>query len=367
DLPPESADAGGREIAPSIAAADRRNESGQQRLGIRTGSCRPTSRRLLAGGGPPLKPWRARAEASVRVAHARSRRAVRLPGRGRPSRSPRAALVRGRADADIRLRARADSDVEAGRTRPVRGWRRGASLILRDRPWDGGARRAAAQMPRLHRLLPDRPRASRTTDVPPRRLDRPHPGARRLHREPRRRAPTPGSPRVRLHDQGGGPRRPHRGCRRGGRMAMRTAPEPDQGWRLVRAEAIEFLASEAPHSVDAVVTDPPYGIGFGGERWDSLRRADGSSSGEAFEAWTRAWATACLRTLKPGGFLVAFGAPRTVHRLAAGIEDAGFELRDQLVWLYGSGIPKTALVEGRSSTLKPAYEPIVLARAPLIG
>jgi len=148
---------------------------------------------------------------------------------------------------------------------------------------------------------------------------------------------------------------------------MRTAPEPDQGWRLVRAEAIEFLASEAPHSVDAVVTDPPYGIGFGGERWDSLRRADGSSSGEAFEAWTRAWATACLRTLKPGGFLVAFGAPRTVHRLAAGIEDAGFELRDQLVWLYGSGIPKTALVEGRSSTLKPAYEPIVLARAPLIG
>jgi site-specific DNA-methyltransferase (adenine-specific) len=71
--------------------------------------------------------------------------------------------------------------------------------------------------------------------------------------------------------------------------------------------------------------------------------------------------------LKPGGYLLAFGAPRTVHRLAAAIEDAGFELRDQLVWLYGSGVPKGRLVDGRSSTLKPGYEPILLARTPLKG
>jgi site-specific DNA-methyltransferase (adenine-specific) len=63
--------------------------------------------------------------------------------------------------------------------------------------------------------------------------------------------------------------------------------------------------------------------------------------------------------------MVAFGWPRTVHRLAVGVEDAGFELRDQLVWMYGGGVPKAALAGGRSSTLKPAYEPIVLARAPL--
>ena len=72
--------------------------------------------------------------------------------------------------------------------------------------------------------------------------------------------------------------------------------------------------------------------------------------------------------LKPGGHLLAFGAPRTFHRLVAGIEDAGLEVRDQLLWLYGQGLPKSRrLPGGLGTTLKPAYEPILLARAPLDG
>ncbi len=74
-----------------------------------------------------------------------------------------------------------------------------------------------------------------------------------------------------------------------------------------------------------------------------------------------------MRLLKPGGYLLAFGAPRTAHRLASGIEDAGFQLRDQLVWLYGTGVPKSGLRGGRGSALGPAYEPIILARRPLAG
>jgi site-specific DNA-methyltransferase (adenine-specific) len=66
--------------------------------------------------------------------------------------------------------------------------------------------------------------------------------------------------------------------------------------------------------------------------------------------------------------MLAFSSPRTVHRLACGVEDAGFEIRDELMWLYGSGMPKShRLPGGRSTTLKPAYEPIVLARRPLEG
>ena len=72
--------------------------------------------------------------------------------------------------------------------------------------------------------------------------------------------------------------------------------------------------------------------------------------------------------LKPGGYLVAFGATRMFHRLVAGVEDAGFEIRDQILWCYGSGVPKTKRVPGgRATALKPAHEPILLARKPLKG
>ena len=80
------------------------------------------------------------------------------------------------------------------------------------------------------------------------------------------------------------------------------------------------------------------------------------------------WASEARRVLKPGGHLVAFGAPRTFHRLTAGIEDAGLEVRDQLLWLYAQGLPKSRrLPGGLGTSLKPAYEPILLARAPFIG
>jgi hypothetical protein len=81
-------------------------------------------------------------------------------------------------------------------------------------------------------------------------------------------------------------------------------------------------------SVDAIVTDPPYGLGFMGKAWDDLPPGED-------------WARECLRVLKSGGHLMAFGGSRTWHRLAIAIEDAGFELRDSIAWLYGSGFPKS--------------------------
>jgi site-specific DNA-methyltransferase (adenine-specific) len=171
------------------------------------------------------------------------------------------------------------------------------------------------------------------------------------------------------------------------------------------------------NSVDAIVTDPPYGLEFMGKAWDGF----GTPLG--FQTWSEQWAREAFRVLKPGGHLLAFGGTRMYHRLAAGIEDAGFEIRDTLMWLYGSGFPKSLDVskaidkaaganrevigfkggvaavsqsgigaaavgvkqqgiqvsitapsteaakkwQGWGTALKPAVEPIVLARKPLIG
>lgn len=86
----------------------------------------------------------------------------------------------------------------------------------------------------------------------------------------------------------------------------------------------------ADNSVDAIVCDPPYELGFMGKTWDS--------SGIAYDVGM--WAE-CLRVLKPGGHLLAFGGSRTAHRMVCAIEDAGFEVRDSIVWIYGSGFPKS--------------------------
>ena len=90
------------------------------------------------------------------------------------------------------------------------------------------------------------------------------------------------------------------------------------------------LKSIPSNSIDSIVTDPPYELGFMGKSWDS--------SGVAFQRET--WEE-CIRVLKPGGYLLAFGGTRTFHRIACAIEDAGFEIRDTIMWLYGSGFPKS--------------------------
>lgn len=145
---------------------------------------------------------------------------------------------------------------------------------------------------------------------------------------------------------------------------------------MVSGDCLDLLADFSDAEVDAIVTDPPYGIDFQGERWDgaAIRKSATEQAGrrlaaaDAFQHWCQTWASECLRALKPGGHLVAFGAPRTVHRLAAGLEDAGYELRDMLIWLYGTGMPKSQRLKGgRGTLLKPAYEPIVLARRPPDG
>lgn len=109
--------------------------------------------------------------------------------------------------------------------------------------------------------------------------------------------------------------------------------------------------------VDSVVTDPPYELGFMGKGWDD--------AGVAFnkEVWAE-----CLRVLKPGGHLLSFGGTRTYHRMACAIEDAGFEIRDCIQWVYGTGFPKSVnLGNGWGSALKPANEPIIVARKPVEG
>jgi site-specific DNA-methyltransferase (adenine-specific) len=93
-----------------------------------------------------------------------------------------------------------------------------------------------------------------------------------------------------------------------------------------------------------------------------------ASAARAMQEWHFTWVLEALRVLKPGGHLLAFGGSRTFHRLTVAIEDAGFEIRDCLSWLYAQGFPKSMNIgDGRGTALKPAWEPIIMARKPLIG
>ena len=137
--------------------------------------------------------------------------------------------------------------------------------------------------------------------------------------------------------------------------------------------------------VDSVVTDPPYGIHFMGKDWDKFKgtkvtksqvvtnlgagmRMTTHKENMDFQKWCNEWAILCLELLKPGGYILAFSSSRTYHHLACGIESAGFEVRDQLMWLYGSGFPKSFNIgKGWGTALKPAHEPVVMARKPVEG
>ena len=100
--------------------------------------------------------------------------------------------------------------------------------------------------------------------------------------------------------------------------------------QVLHGDSLEVLKTLEDNSVDSIVTDPPYELGFMGKKWDS--------TGIAYnvELWKE-----CLRALKPGGHLLAFGGTRTYHRMVCAIEDAGFEIRDCIQWIYGSGFPKS--------------------------
>jgi len=178
---------------------------------------------------------------------------------------------------------------------------------------------------------------------------------------------------------------------------------------LLNGNCLDLMRSMPDNSVDSIVTDPPYGLNFMGKKWDC--------SVPSVEIWAE-----CLRVLKPGGHLLAFAGTRTQHRMAVNIEDAGFEIRDMIAWVYGSGFPKSLDVskaidkaagaartkvpatgnlhkntnlnddgwskigdreplmdsntpatdaarqwQGWGTALKPALEPITMARKPLVG
>lgn len=218
--------------------------------------------------------------------------------------------------------------------------------------------------------------------------------------------------------------------------------------KIYQGDCIEVLKTFPDNFFDSVVTDPPYGLGFMNKEWDSPEEhrrlverekirseqrfkegkspttapfsasirpglsIKGAKEGQWFQDWCNLWAKECFRVLKPGAYLLSFSATRTYHRMACAIEDAGFEIRDMIEWIYGSGFPKSlnigkavdklqgnerevigqsrngsnSLMDGLSGTetttiqditkgtsewegwgtaLKPAHEPIVMARKPL--
>ncbi len=164
--------------------------------------------------------------------------------------------------------------------------------------------------------------------------------------------------------------------------------------KIIQGDCIEEMKKLPDNSVDAIITDPPYGLEFMGKDWDKFKEGKNIAGGTTgigtpfgrskampsfyqmnkkrfgikgeegendlkvkknfnilprffqsdllgFQEFTTNWASECLRVLKPGGYLLSFGGTRTYHRMTCGIEDAGFEIRDTIMWVYGSGFPKS--------------------------
>lgn len=171
-------------------------------------------------------------------------------------------------------------------------------------------------------------------------------------------------------------------------------------WPIIAADCLDAMRDMEPESIDAIVTDPPYGLEFMGKEWDRLEGGFSDGTFKQFrlpsitgskrnvkcddcgrwaydhpgrkcecggtvrqkqrtmQDWHQAWAREALRVAKPGAYLLAFGGTRTVHRMTCALEDAGWIIRDMLVWAYAQGFPKS------KASLKPAWEPIVMARKP---
>ena len=182
------------------------------------------------------------------------------------------------------------------------------------------------------------------------------------------------------------------------------------GITLHQGDCRDIMRTYPDQHFDAVITDPPYGISFAGEKWDT-------ATPHGFQAWAQSWGEEALRVIKPGGYMLAFSATRTYHRLTSGLEDAGFEVRDAMAWIRADGKPagmdlssafdrdagvldqregrdvrewadedtathmsshklhatgkpitdEAKAWEGWGVGLKPAWEPIVVARKPLEG
>ena len=126
-------------------------------------------------------------------------------------------------------------------------------------------------------------------------------------------------------------------------------------YTLHAGDCRDVMRDQPADHFDSIISDPPYGLSFMGKGWDK------GVPGEEF--WREA-----LRVAKPGAYLLAFGGTRTFHRLTVAIEDAGWEIRDAVCWLYGSGFPKSLNVgDGWGTALKPAWEPVIMARKPFVG
>jgi site-specific DNA-methyltransferase (adenine-specific) len=180
---------------------------------------------------------------------------------------------------------------------------------------------------------------------------------------------------------------------------------------LLNADSLKLLKQFPSDSIDACVSDGPFGIGIMGKEWDNFKpkalsnqsrnyqqgkdhklqsgRSPSMHAGQydmsrrgaiRFQEWCCMWATELYRVLKPGAYILMFCSPRMYHRLVCGVEDAGFQIRDTLMWLFGEGFPKSKNIcrciknmkmsqqrKGWGTALKPAHEPILLVQKPYEG